>query len=301
MTMKNEGQNDAAQHETVLAAPDVPAAADAIDLADRIVTKGFRRLSELGGPDAAQVLAYDMAHAAAGVATARALLDYGAKGDLEARITCAFTADMLHDLSSKVFGREADCGVPSATRWRAVHSTSSRQFRDPDFLGALADQPGPRHLDSEMEMVADSFRSFATQRRSTPHAEHVHRTNGDVPEEIVTGLAELGAFGLSVPAEYGGFSEGGERRVHGDGRRHRGAVAGQPGDRRLADHPSRDPHPRPREGWHRGAEAEVAAEARDGRGDARRRGDRARLRQRRGRHHGHRHTRRRARPASRAG
>ena len=43
-----------------------------------------------------------------------------------------------------------------------------------------------------------------------PHAEHVHRTNGDVPEEVITGLAELGAFGLSVPAEYGGFSEGGD-------------------------------------------------------------------------------------------
>ncbi len=31
-----------------------------------------------------------------------------------------------------------------------------------------------------------------------------------MPEEIISGLAELGAFGLSVPAEYGGYSEGGE-------------------------------------------------------------------------------------------
>ena len=31
-----------------------------------------------------------------------------------------------------------------------------------------------------------------------------------MPEEIITGLAEMGAFGLSVPAEYGGFSEGGD-------------------------------------------------------------------------------------------
>ena len=38
----------------------------------------------------------------------------------------------------------------------------------------------------------------------------MHRTNGDVPEEVIAGLAEVGAFGLSVPAEYGGFSEGGE-------------------------------------------------------------------------------------------
>ena len=34
--------------------------------------------------------------------------------------------------------------------------------------------------------------------------------NEDVPEEIISGLAELGAFGLSVPSEYGGFSEGGD-------------------------------------------------------------------------------------------
>jgi (2S)-methylsuccinyl-CoA dehydrogenase len=58
-------------------------------------------------------------------------------------------------------------------------------------------------------MVADTFRAFA-QNVIAPHAEHVHRTNADVPEEIVTGLAELGAFGLSVPAEYGGYSEGGD-------------------------------------------------------------------------------------------
>jgi (2S)-methylsuccinyl-CoA dehydrogenase len=59
-----------------------------------------------------------------------------------------------------------------------------------------------------MEMVADSFGSFA-RNVIAPHAEHVHRTNGDVPEEIITGLAEIGAFGLSVPAEYGGFGEAG--------------------------------------------------------------------------------------------
>ena len=38
----------------------------------------------------------------------------------------------------------------------------------------------------------------------------MHRTNGDVPEDIIAGLAEMGAFGLSVPEEYGGFACGGE-------------------------------------------------------------------------------------------
>ena len=65
-----------------------------------------------------------------------------------------------------------------------------------------------------MDMVRDAFGSFATDVVA-PHAEHVHRTNGDVPEEIVSGLAEIGAFGLSVPAEYGGFSEGGDAEYLG--------------------------------------------------------------------------------------
>ena len=38
----------------------------------------------------------------------------------------------------------------------------------------------------------------------------MHRTNADVPEEVIAGLAELGGFGLSVPEEYGGFATGGE-------------------------------------------------------------------------------------------
>jgi (2S)-methylsuccinyl-CoA dehydrogenase len=192
---------------TAIAAPDLPAAADAIDLADRVVGKAVRQLAAAGGPDEHQVLAYDIAHAASGVATARSLLDYGAKGEVEAKITCAFAADMLHDLAGKILGREDAWGVDRD----ALANTHAfvAQFRAPEFLASLADQPGPRHLDDDMEMVADTFASFAANVIA-PHAEHVHRTNGDVPEEIVTGLAEIGAFGLSVPAEYGGYSEGGD-------------------------------------------------------------------------------------------
>ncbi|MEM9514865.1 MAG: acyl-CoA dehydrogenase family protein [Actinomycetota bacterium] len=186
---------------------DLAAAADVIDLADRVVGKAIRSLAESGGPDAHQVLAYDIAHAASAVATARSLLDYGAKGDVEARITCAFAADMAHDLAGKVFGSEADWGVEPGA-FDDARDVIAR-FRSPDFVSSLADQAGPRHLDDDMDMVADTFGSFA-QNVIAPHAEHVHRTNADVPEEIVTGLAELGAFGLSVPVEYGGYSEGGD-------------------------------------------------------------------------------------------
>ncbi len=195
-----------------LPVPDLHAAVDVIELADRIVATAVRRLGETGGPDEHQVFAYDLAHAASAVATAKALTDYGGKGDVEAAITCAFVADMLHDLAAKTFGREAQWGIDPGDYDTARGFLAS--FRSPEFLASLAEQPGPRHLSDDMDMVQDAFRSFASKVVS-PHAEHVHRTNGDVPEEIISGLAEIGAFGLSVPAEYGGYSEGGDEEYTG--------------------------------------------------------------------------------------
>ena len=184
---------------------------------------------------------------------ARALLDYGAKGDVEAAITCAFVADAVHDLASKLFGREADVGR-RAGRPRRRPRVRRRLPRPRPSWPRWPTSAGPRHLDDDFELVQDTFRRFA-EDKIRPVAEHIHRTNGDIPEELITGLAELGGFGLSVPEEYGGFAAGGESRLPGHGRRHRGAVPRLARRRRLAHHPAGDPHPRPREGRHRGAEA----------------------------------------------
>ncbi len=190
-----------------MTAPDLPAAAAAIDLAHRVVGRGIRHLAGLGGLDQHQVVAYDLAHAASAVETARSMLDYAAKGDTEARLTCAFVADAVHDLITKVAGREHLWGLEIAPL-RDAHPFLET-FRDPSFIASLAATPGPRHLSPDFEMVQDAFRSFA-EKEIKPVAEHVHRTNGDVPESIISGLAEMGAFGLSVPAEYEGYSEGGD-------------------------------------------------------------------------------------------
>lgn len=193
---------------TTAVTPDLSRAADVIALANTVVNLGVRHLSATGGPDVHQVLAYDLAHSAAAVETARSLLDYGAKGSTEARLTCAFVADMLHEVASRLIGREHQWGL-GENPLRAAEDFLAA-YRDPGFVSSLGSTPGPRHLDGEFEMVQDTFRSFA-MREIAPRAEHVHRNNEDVPEEVIRGLAEIGAFGLSVPAQYGGFSEGGER------------------------------------------------------------------------------------------
>ncbi|NNE11977.1 MAG: acyl-CoA/acyl-ACP dehydrogenase [Ilumatobacter sp.] len=199
--------------ETVApASPDLDAAVEALDLASTAIGKAVARLSELGGPDAQQVFAYELAHAAAGVATAEAMVRYGRHGEHEAALACGFVADVVHDLTSRLIGREELWGV-QLSDFAPAHRFEIA-FRDPAFVASLATTPGPLHLGDEMDMVRDAFRAFATDVVA-PHAEHVHRTNGDVPEEIISGLAEIGAFGLSVPAEYGGYSEGGDAEYLG--------------------------------------------------------------------------------------
>ncbi|HEX2849675.1 MAG TPA: acyl-CoA dehydrogenase family protein [Acidimicrobiales bacterium] len=189
------------------AIPDLAAAAAVVDTAKSVVDTAAKTLAAAGDLDANQVVAYDLAHAAAAVENARAVLDYGAKGDLEARIACAFVADAVFDLISKTIGREPEWGIDEG----ALSSTRDfvRAYRDPEYLAALAGDQGPRHLDDEFEMVQDTFRRFADDKIK-PVAEHIHRHNDDIPEDVISGLAEIGTFGLSVPEEYGGFAAGGE-------------------------------------------------------------------------------------------
>jgi (2S)-methylsuccinyl-CoA dehydrogenase len=192
------------------AGPDLGAAASAVLAATGTVEAGARHLARLGGRDAVdthQVAAYDLAHAAAGLGVARSALEYGVKGDQEARIACAFAADATFDVMTRVLGREEAWGVAPDDLDRARPFVSA--YRDAGFLAGLATDEGSRHLDSDFELVRDTFRRFADER-IRPVAEHVHRTNGDIPEDVIGGLAEMGGFGLSVPEAYGGFASGGE-------------------------------------------------------------------------------------------
>jgi (2S)-methylsuccinyl-CoA dehydrogenase len=188
-------------------AADLEAAAAGVELAEEVVARAARAVADAGGVVGNQVFAYDLAHAAAGTATARSFLSYGARGDLEAAMACAFVADVLSDLGAKLAGREADWGAEPGALAPAADFLSAH--RRPSALADLCGEAGPRHLDDDFELVRETFHRFA-EEKVRPHAEHVHRSNGDIPEEIISGLAELGGFGLSVPEEYGGFASGGE-------------------------------------------------------------------------------------------
>lgn len=200
---------------------ELSAAAAAVDLAAGVVAAASRHLAEAsadGGRvsvamlDRHQVLAYDLAHAASAVEGCRVMLGYGEYGDLESRLACVFIADAIADLATRVAGRDRTWGADPADL--APAHDFVMEHRSPEYLEELADElprhgTGPTHLSDDFELVRETFHRFA-EEKIRPVAEHVHRTNADIPEDVINGLAEIGGFGLSVPEEYGGFASGGE-------------------------------------------------------------------------------------------
>ena len=120
--------------------PSLDAARDAVDLAQQIVDAACAAVRAGGGVDANQVVAYDVAHAAAAVATARAALDYGALGEIEGRLATAFVADVLADLIGRVAGREAAWGTQRD--WIAPAAEFLHAGRDPAHVGCARQRRG---------------------------------------------------------------------------------------------------------------------------------------------------------------
>jgi (2S)-methylsuccinyl-CoA dehydrogenase len=183
----------------------------AVRCARDVIARAAHHLAASGVVDDHQLVAYDLGHAAAGVEIAGSVaVEAGGAGnlgdDVERRMADAFVAEAIHDLACRLLAREEEWGVAPGALDPVMPFV--RAHRCTSFLVSLAGQEGPRHLDADFELVRDTYRRFADDR-VRPIAEHVHRHNTDIPEEVIAGLAELGTFGLSIPEAYGGFASGG--------------------------------------------------------------------------------------------
>ena len=209
-----------------MSAPDLTQAAAALGAVDDVLGASCRATAErsakdgrlnLGLMDEHQVVCYDLAHLAGAVDGARRFLDYGARGETEALLAFAFAADAVAEVRARLDGRlEAfgvDAGLAAETIGGPDGAAGRAAGRDPARLadvavrtaGGASGWGGPAHLDEEFAMLADTFKRFG-EEHIRPHAEHVHRENLDVPEDVVAGVAELGCFGLTIPEAYGGYA-----------------------------------------------------------------------------------------------
>ena len=271
--------------------PDLEAAAAAVAGASAVVSAAARAVAATGGPDVDQVVAYDLAHVAAGVRAAQAALVYGATGTDEAPHRLC--------LRGRRTGRSGGAHRRARRRLRDHAGLARRRpglrrrlpgRRLPRLAGRDAGRPPSRRgLRARARDVpplrpgADpaARRAHPPRQRRHPRGDH-HRPGRD------------GGAGPVDPRGVRRVRHRGCQRLPGHGGGHRGTVVGVPRRRWLADHPSRDPEPRPRGGGDRRAEAGVAAEAGIGRGHERGGGHRARLRFRRRRHRHRRGPHRRA-------
>jgi predicted NBD/HSP70 family sugar kinase len=163
--------------------------------------------------DEQQSVAYDLASVASAVARP-GTCSTGASGARPRRCwRWSYAADVAVDLKARASGREAAWGLPADLL--VGEAAAIAAGRDPGVLDDLAErvlatgEAGGRHLPEDLEMVRQTFRRFA-EDKVAPIAEHVHRHDEDIPEDVIKGLAELGCFALSIPEEHGGFASGGE-------------------------------------------------------------------------------------------
>jgi len=169
--------------------------------------------------DKHQLICFDLAVTTAELMAARFVLQYGlnvsdATG-IERALALAFTAEAISNSSNRLYARSADNGI-TRIELDSVYTDSAMT----DFLGnqmsaesldalgervsLLGGETGARLLDDEKEMMRNTFRQFSDSVVN-PLAEHIHRQDLMIPDEILEGLKQLGCFGLSVPVRYGGL------------------------------------------------------------------------------------------------
>ncbi len=163
--------------------------------------------------DQHQQALFDLSVSVAEVEAARCLLAYAEnRGELEQQLAATFAAEAVASVRGRLGRAPGDHGlspdelVLSDASGQRVSDTlaAGRLEALGERLARLGGDLGARGLDDEHAMMADTFRQFG-DRVVAPRAESVHREDLLVPDEILHGLKELGCFGLSVPARYGGL------------------------------------------------------------------------------------------------
>ncbi|SIT79726.1 acyl-CoA dehydrogenase family protein [Pontibaca methylaminivorans] len=111
----------------------------------------------------------------------------------------------LHDLG--ITGEEARALMIDAVATLSVQGNS--QDARTRLVVLMQEQSanatfGATGLDEELEMIRDQFRRYASEKVE-PFAHDWHLKDELIPMEVITELAEMGVFGLTIPEQYGGL------------------------------------------------------------------------------------------------
>jgi (2S)-methylsuccinyl-CoA dehydrogenase len=162
------------------------------------------------------------AHALSWLATyvmsLRQLADWSSRvdGPVETLITRIGMGEYLTQIlggipmSQTEFARLSDLGVTWQPSEQALSLMAGNTPEARAELAALMGRDagaaifGASGLDEDLEMIRDQFRRWSDDKVA-PHAHGWHLQDQLIPMEIISELAELGVFGLTIPEEFGGL------------------------------------------------------------------------------------------------
>lgn len=186
---------------------DIPQAAAELEA----VTDHLARRLGGGDPDAHQMDLYELAFVAAEAHSIEAVGRAAAGGTLPGALATIAAAGAARSAQDRLTAMGDRHGL-------AEHVDASRAVRrlaaagDPATASEAMEQIGVLDglgIPDDLALAAREFRRFAAEVIA-PHADAIHRNDADIPDSIVNGLADIGAFGLSIPVRYGGSLEPGE-------------------------------------------------------------------------------------------
>ncbi len=172
-----------------------------------------------------QLVSYELAYSSAELSAARSICDYAcrireSKGEqaalyLEERFALVFAAEAAQNTRARLSLRPAEYGLSEAQIATALNTPEVLGFcQDHQQTSQLAElgkdildqdgRIGDYLLDEDKEIMREAFQRFAADVVA-PRAEHIHREDLLIPDEILNPLVEMGCFGLSIPEKFGGL------------------------------------------------------------------------------------------------
>lgn len=159
-----------------------------------------------------QAALYDLAVTYAELRAARVLATKWAELSVTDRqLAQIFTREAAVAALDRLEGAHADTGLPLdplfALRAFPAMTELRVNCRYDQVLGSLIaagfDDYGQVALAEDTNLAAEAFRRLATDVVA-PQAERIHRESLTVPDSVLKPMREMGLFGLTVPARYGG-------------------------------------------------------------------------------------------------
>ncbi|WCL49053.1 acyl-CoA/acyl-ACP dehydrogenase [Leptospira sp. GIMC2001] len=134
--------------------------------------------------------------------------------DLEQKMAVVFAAETVAHIRSEISQRPKEYQLTMEELENHLFSDKVNGFIESaiaiDNYSEITDKIqekghfGVYGLSEDHESFREAFEDFA-KNQVAPHAEHVHRHDDRIPEEIIQGLRDMGCFGLCIPESFGGI------------------------------------------------------------------------------------------------